>query len=479
MRKWAETVLPEVARMGAAEAAKVLGTNVSTGRLFGATVKRLQRDAFDDIAGQTKFMRSDTKRLLRDIVKETTELHVSKGLSILEARKIVATRMEALGIRAFVDNAGRSWKPKTYATMAIRTRTALAYNTGTIVKAREEGVTRFEVFDGLSDELCASANGTIVNEEWARANPIAHPNCRRAFAPVPILEDGVAVEEPPASSGAPSVPVPEGTRVPTRHPSPSVPAGPRFPNAKWRQAKDHTGEHKPFQEQTRQVHTELEDILEMESGWDGTVSVSRDPKAAGHKAAACYISFNDRAVLNLTKRIEKYVKEGSLARDLDADTRLLVDAVIKHGSAEVSRVAQLHTTVHESLHAHSVGNFAPGALNGGGLGIEEGLVESFSRLLMRERIDLAKYGRAVPDDLLEGTFRISGYNELVNDMEVIRDAIGMEAFAFHRELLETPLADRSAWILSRINAVPNLASGATDPRVVQARLALIRLRSFK
>lgn len=71
------------------------------------------------------------------------------------------------------------------AMLIARTETATAYNESAVAAYEDSGVVdRVEVFDGESDAECAAANGQIWTLEQARANPIAHPNCVRAFGPV-------------------------------------------------------------------------------------------------------------------------------------------------------------------------------------------------------------------------------------------------------------------------------------------------------
>jgi hypothetical protein len=70
-----------------------------------------------------------------------------------------------------------------------RTETANLYNVGTILASRQMGFTHVEVFDGDEDEECSAANGQIWTLAQALANPTAHPNCERSFAPVDADEE--------------------------------------------------------------------------------------------------------------------------------------------------------------------------------------------------------------------------------------------------------------------------------------------------
>jgi HK97 family phage portal protein len=48
-----------------------------------------------------------------------------------------------------------------------------------------EGTTHVEVFDGASDPACREAQGSVWEIRRALREPLAHPSCTRAFAPVP------------------------------------------------------------------------------------------------------------------------------------------------------------------------------------------------------------------------------------------------------------------------------------------------------
>jgi hypothetical protein len=97
--------------------------------------------------------------------------------------KLFAQDLWSDGI-SIVDSGGREWNPESYTRMLIRTKTANAYNSGSMNKYAEEGVSRVKVFDGVEDDQeCAEANGQIWSLRYAMQNVIEHPNCRRAFAP--------------------------------------------------------------------------------------------------------------------------------------------------------------------------------------------------------------------------------------------------------------------------------------------------------
>jgi hypothetical protein len=79
------------------------------------------------------------------------------------------------------------------AGLIARTEIANANNLTGTAAYRDSGlVERVEVFDGTEDDACAAADGQIWTLDEADANPIEHPNCQRAFAPVFASEEAAA-----------------------------------------------------------------------------------------------------------------------------------------------------------------------------------------------------------------------------------------------------------------------------------------------
>jgi uncharacterized protein with gpF-like domain len=73
---------------------------------------------------------------------------------------------------------------KSRATTIARSESATAYNGGATLAYRDAGVEKVRVHDGDEDAECAEADGQIWTLDEAEANPIAHPNCTRAFSAV-------------------------------------------------------------------------------------------------------------------------------------------------------------------------------------------------------------------------------------------------------------------------------------------------------
>lgn len=192
MNDWVDDRLERLFAAGAISSSEALSTRYRASALLRRALEAIKAATFEEVAGSTTFMSADARRYIRQIAKLQTELHVGRGLSIPESAKIIRARMRGGGIRAFIDASGRAWRLETYSEMLIRTRSAEAYNRASILRARELGVEVFEVFDGVEDDdACREANGMIVSAEWAAENELEHPNCRRAFGPLPDYEGEV------------------------------------------------------------------------------------------------------------------------------------------------------------------------------------------------------------------------------------------------------------------------------------------------
>jgi hypothetical protein len=63
-----------------------------------------------------------------------------------------------------------------------------AYNEGTLLALEARGDTEVFVEDGHDhDGPCIEADGSVWTIEYARDHRIEHPNCRRAFLPLPAV----------------------------------------------------------------------------------------------------------------------------------------------------------------------------------------------------------------------------------------------------------------------------------------------------
>jgi hypothetical protein len=122
----------------------------------------------DRIVQLDKTTRLDVKGILQEVIGRDS------GSSVDIIADAVAERVREK-FAGYAD-----WR----ADRIARTETGIAYNTGNVLGYRQADVTHVQVIDGDQDEECAKANGQIWTLAQALANPLAHPNCERDFAPV-------------------------------------------------------------------------------------------------------------------------------------------------------------------------------------------------------------------------------------------------------------------------------------------------------
>ena len=116
-------------------------------------------------------LQGTSKAKVIDLVRRT--LDEAEGLTSTELGRVIQQAVED----QFQEFA--RWRANTIA----RTETAIATNHGSVLGIQQAGVERVDVFDGVDDAACAAANGAVWTVEQALADPVAHPNCVRAFGP--------------------------------------------------------------------------------------------------------------------------------------------------------------------------------------------------------------------------------------------------------------------------------------------------------
>ncbi|MFF7358306.1 hypothetical protein ACFZA1_37620 [Streptomyces filipinensis] len=85
---------------------------------------------------------------------------------------------------------------RVWVEAAMLAKSAVAYNAGTLNRARDAGMQYMEAFDGAdcgwtSHQDTDKPNGMLRTVEDAAAWPISHPRCRRAFGPRPDVREPV------------------------------------------------------------------------------------------------------------------------------------------------------------------------------------------------------------------------------------------------------------------------------------------------
>lgn len=198
--QWILKEVPRTYTQGWMVGATTLNVGYDFNILHQQAIEVLQQDAFDDVATRLQTVSDgfatavDSQRAMANLRgQELIRIGAKSGITqqVLTGLDDPGDVARALRDKLFAeqvqitDAGGRRWGLETYSRMLVRTKSAVAYNSGSLNKYAEEGVYRVRVFDGVLDDLeCANANGQVWTLRYASEHVIGHPNCRRAFGPV-------------------------------------------------------------------------------------------------------------------------------------------------------------------------------------------------------------------------------------------------------------------------------------------------------
>lgn len=188
-RTWIENDLPRI---------YTLGSGGTWEQADIDAVIELGIDLFDDLLTASNGVRADVRALIRQGIEEATRGSVAAGKTAVQAARDAARSLAEQGIKAVTYRDGSRVSIGTYSEMAIRTKSAVAYNAGTL--GANGDVQFFEVFDGIgcgwgSHNDPDTAHGSIRSRAEAQAFPISHPRCRRSFSPRPDLNQAATAAE--------------------------------------------------------------------------------------------------------------------------------------------------------------------------------------------------------------------------------------------------------------------------------------------
>lgn len=187
---WTADELRSIYALGGAVTADVTGVDFSWNQSNEAALKTLASDTLSTMLSATTHMKRDAKRLIRAASREASFMEMVLGKSVQKASRELASQLGKNGIAAVVYKDGSRHSLSDYADMNLRTVTANAYNKGTLVEGKNQGMKYAIAYDGLecglsSHEGSPKANNLIVAIGKAMENLISHPRCRRSWSPVP------------------------------------------------------------------------------------------------------------------------------------------------------------------------------------------------------------------------------------------------------------------------------------------------------
>lgn len=188
--KWVAGRFPHAYALGVSAGAAATNSSPVWTMIHQEAVEELAQSLFRDLLAATKGVKESTKRLVREIAKDEALQKAIEGRTAKQAAVAMERRLAKSGVHAIIYRDGSKHGLAEYTEVAMRTKTATAYNVGTL-NANPQ-VEFYEVFDGPQCGWTfhgdAAALGRIVSRLEAQQYPISHPNCRRAFGPRPDIK---------------------------------------------------------------------------------------------------------------------------------------------------------------------------------------------------------------------------------------------------------------------------------------------------
>jgi hypothetical protein len=193
-RLWVQTELVRPYALGAAAGATELAESAAAvwSQLPKDAISRMATDTLADLLKSTRHVRRTTKSMIRAVARD----EILRKLIIGDTAEAAGRRVEKLlltrGISAITYSDGSRHGLKEYAQVLVRTKTAEAYNLGSLQAQDALGIGFWECFDGArcgwtSHNDGDRALGKIVTRDEALAFPISHPQCRRSFGARPDI----------------------------------------------------------------------------------------------------------------------------------------------------------------------------------------------------------------------------------------------------------------------------------------------------
>ncbi len=208
--KWSYEVLPEY-YLGAlssidTSAAILSGVNVIRGSkavIHKRAIEVASNSMYMDLAKNTQNMSEQAKQIIRENGKAIIDRQVISGESQRTTKRDLKQALRKDGVTSFTDAAGKQWKIDNYSSMAVRTKSRIIHNQGTMNRLSEyrENYSTNENFDLIrisshgSMCWCAEYEGTIwsisgnhpkyppMEQLPNRPYPTLHPNCKHVFLP--------------------------------------------------------------------------------------------------------------------------------------------------------------------------------------------------------------------------------------------------------------------------------------------------------
>jgi len=184
-------------RLGGLATALTVGSPLAVTGVDLDAVTFLATDTYSEILHATRYIRTSTKALIRELDRRHVTDKLYTGQPAIQAGRDLARslrqRLGSEGVSAIIYRDGSHHSFGQYAEMLIRTKAAESYQVGNFNQAEHFGVKYVELVDGpgcglSSHQDTRQANGLILTLEEARTYPLGHPQCRRSSLARPELK---------------------------------------------------------------------------------------------------------------------------------------------------------------------------------------------------------------------------------------------------------------------------------------------------
>lgn len=199
-RAFVQRQLPWLYQQGAQRAAEAVGEQFAWTLMHTDALQSLASDSYADFlrrSEEEQRMAAAFYRATRAVARSEVPVLAAGNTTALRAAKALAGRLAAEHQLAYVVYRNGARVPvRVWAEAATLAKSAVAYNAGTLNRARQSGVEFVQVFDGpgcgwTGHQDPDKAGGTLRTLEDAASWPIAHPRCGRAFGARPDVRAAI------------------------------------------------------------------------------------------------------------------------------------------------------------------------------------------------------------------------------------------------------------------------------------------------
>lgn len=202
--------LTSIYRAGHDQFAARLGTDLQFSQIRVDAARALAKRQVETVASQLRDTEAATKTALRRLARSNVENIVINGTPAKRAAQLFTDDVQSqLGLFTVRYSNDAEHTVADWAEMAVRTESAMAYNSGTFDTAAELDIGWFECLDSPDCGLDGhddpeKPDGNVYSADDADSYSISHPSCVRDWAPRPDVQsqdDADAANQATADGG--------------------------------------------------------------------------------------------------------------------------------------------------------------------------------------------------------------------------------------------------------------------------------------